>query len=126
MQQMFRCPRCGAPVFPNQPFCNNCGLQVPRSCPRCRAFLGPQATFCTNCGLALGPGAPQPGKQPAKPKSAVSIFGDILFGLGIVCAIAVPVWIVLQPETESSMSSMIKAFAVGGVMAIIGLIMMRK
>jgi len=124
MQQMLRCPRCGAPVFVGQPFCTNCGLPAPRSCPRCRAFLSPQSTFCTNCGLVLSPNVPQPGK-PAKPKSKVAVFGDVLFGLGVLCAIAVPVWIVLQPETESSMSLMIRAFAVGGVTAIIGLILMR-
>ncbi|MBM3149070.1 MAG: zinc ribbon domain-containing protein [Chloroflexi bacterium] len=127
MQQPFRCLRCGAPLMAGQPFCANCGLPVQRSCPRCRAFLSPQATFCTNCGLALVPGAPPPGRQQAKPKSTVSIIGDILFGLGIACAIFVPIWtIVRQPDAENSMSVMIGAFAIGGVMAVIGLIMMRK
>jgi hypothetical protein len=52
--------------------------------------------------------------------------GDILFGLGVLCAIAVPVIIVMNPESENSMSRMIMGFAAGGFLILIGLILMRS
>jgi hypothetical protein len=108
-----------------QTFCSNCGLPAPRNCTRCGAIVNPQAAFCNNCGLALSRKGPQPGGED-KPKSGRSTFGDILFGLGVVCAIGVPIIIVLNPETESSMSRMIMGFAAGGFLMLIGLILMRS
>jgi ribosomal protein L37E len=124
--QMLRCPRCGAPFLMGQTFCSNCGLPAPRNCPRCGSIVNPQAAFCNNCGLPISRQGPQPSARQDKPRSGRSRFGDILFGLGVLCAIAVPVIIVLNPETESSKTYMIMGFAAGGFLMLIGLILMRS
>jgi hypothetical protein len=89
-------------------------------------MVNPKAAFCNNCGLPLSHKSPQPPVGQDKPRSGRSRFGDILFGLGVLCAIAVPVIIVLNPETENSMQYMIMGFAAGGFLILIGLILMRS
>ena len=124
--QMLRCPRCGAPFFMGQTFCSNCGLPAPRNCPRCGSMVNPKAAFCNNCGLPLSQKSQQPPAGQDKPRSGKSRLGDILFGLGVLRAIAVPVIIVMSPETGNSMSRMIMGFAAGGFLILIGLILMRS
>jgi hypothetical protein len=91
--------------------------------------MSPSSGFCTNCGAQLGqgygPGAPQPIKQH-KPTSGWAVFGGMLFTLGVLGILAGPILMMLKPEAEQSISTMIKWIVAGGVGVMIGLPLMFK
>lgn len=86
------CPKCGAPVEPDQVFCVNCGARLDEeeaetevhieasdteepqenTCPNCGAPVEEGQGFCIICGMKLGQspaGGQQPGpERPAGPK----------------------------------------------------------
>jgi ribosomal protein L37E len=134
MQQYVTCPRCGTPNYMGQPYCAGCGAPMATSCPNCGAYMLSPSGFCTNCGAMAGAGMRQPGQawQPAqpvkqhKPTSGWAIFGGALFVLGVLAILAGPILMMLKPEAEQSVSTMIKWIVAGGVGLMIGLPLMFK
>jgi len=49
------CPKCGARVRQNFPFCPACGNSLAHACPQCRGAVEPGWTHCAHCGAALTP-----------------------------------------------------------------------
>jgi len=56
-----RCPKCNAPVSPQDKFCENCSakLEPPRTCGNCGAPVVEGMKFCENCGAPVATQAPQ-------------------------------------------------------------------
>ena len=131
MQQYYSCPRCGASNYWGQPYCSGCGAPLTTSCRYCGANMTSSSGFCTNCGAQVGGVPRQPGqpRQPVKqhkPTSGWARFGTLLFVLGVLCIVFVPVWIMLKPEAEQSTTLLLRWIVVGGVGLLIGLPLMFK
>ena len=69
-----RCPKCNAPVSPQDKFCENCSakLEPPRTCGNCGAQVAEGMKFCENCGAPVVPQAPQKARPEAPPAPAPS------------------------------------------------------
>jgi len=62
-----RCPKCNAPVSPQDKFCENCSakLEPPRTCGNCGVPVAEGMKFCENCGAPVVPQAPQEAQPEA-------------------------------------------------------------
>lgn len=59
MQQLSRCPKCGAPIQYGQTFCQYCGTSLSTVCPYCRTALYYGVRICPTCGASANIGMPQ-------------------------------------------------------------------
>ena len=59
MQQLNRCPKCGAPVQYGQPFCQYCSTSLSTGCPYCGTAIGYGVRICPTCGATAPAGTPQ-------------------------------------------------------------------
>jgi hypothetical protein len=68
------CRQCGEPIWPNQPFCTECGTQAHARCAGCGGVLLSDWDFCNTCGTPIEAGAaggtalaPQPAGDQTSP-----------------------------------------------------------
>ena len=47
------CPRCGAPMQPDDDFCPRCGAALRLTCPKCGTAAQTGDQFCAKCGTQL-------------------------------------------------------------------------
>jgi len=125
MQQVFSCPRCGSQNTIGQRFCVGCGAPIANSCPYCGAYMGDTSKFCTSCGAPFESNRRQPGRQPQQ-TSGWAKFGGAMFVLGVLCIVIGPVLLLLMPQSEQSTRQLIICIAVGVLIMIIGLPLMRS
>lgn len=67
-----RCPKCNAPVTPQDKFCGNCSAKIesPRICGSCGAPVAEGMKFCENCGASQVPQAPPTAPVEVPPATA--------------------------------------------------------
>ncbi len=83
MQQISRCPGCGADNAYGQKFCGTCGTPLASGCPNCGSEIDPGSRFCGNCGaqlpsdaVATTNDAPPPGWVPPPPSQQPAGWGQ--------------------------------------------------
>lgn len=57
-QEIFSCPKCGAPVTAEEERCMGCGIVFADkrgefACPECGAIVGHEETACQSCGTSF-------------------------------------------------------------------------
>lgn len=50
VEELRKCPSCGAAINNNAKFCSECGSPIERACPKCGSAIVGNPKFCSECG----------------------------------------------------------------------------